>query len=489
MLDSIDFTGLFDTVVGGVINLVVALVILLVFYIVARIVSGVIRKLLSSTNLDNRFAETVGGDSAWPLENIIARVVFWIIMLFGIIAFLTRIDLPQVAGPIDNLLQTVIGALPNIAAALVLLVVAFVIATVVKTLVTKGAETLQLDDRLSQFDEPGTTRQASIGATIGTALFWLVFLFFLPGILDKLGMSSVVEPLNGMLDSFLAAIPNILMAGIVLVVGIFVARIVRQIVSSLLAAVGVDGFGERAGLNMSISSIVGTLCYTVILLMVIVQALNALGIDSISGPATTMIDGIFSAVPNIFAAALILGISWIIGKLIAGLVSGLLGGVGFDGIPSKLGLNLSTDRTASSMVGTLILAGVMLLAAVAAADKLGFQQLTDIVSMFIGFAGNIVVGIIVLAIGLWLANLAYDFARNAGVSGFAASIVRGAVLVLVGSMALQAIGIGSDIVELAFGIGLGAIGIAAALAFGLGSREIAGREVERFIGTARADED
>jgi hypothetical protein len=56
-------------------------------------------------------------------------------------------------------------------------------------------------------------------------------------------------------------------------------------------------------------------------------------------------------------------------------------------------------------------------------------------------------------------------------------------------MSLRQLGIADDIVNLAFGLLLGALAVAAALAFGLGSRDIAGREVERFVNSLRSPDD
>jgi hypothetical protein len=111
------------------------------------------------------------------------------------------------------------------------------------------------------------------------------------------------------------------------------------------------------------------------------------------------------------------------------------------------------------------------------------------VNEFVGFAGQVLLGIVVFGIGFFIANFAYDLATDAGLSNFVSNLIRAAVMVLVGAMALERMGIGAEIVQLAFGIGLGAIGIAAALAFGLGSRDIAGREVERFVSRARTESD
>ena len=109
---------------------------------------------------------------------------------------------------------------------------------------------------------------------------------------------------------------------------------------------------------------------------------------------------------------------------------------------------------------------------------------------FVGFAGQVILALIIFGIGLYLANLAHSFIKSAGgaQSQMTATIARMAILVLAGAMGLRQMGIADDIVNLAFGILLGALGVAAALAFGLGSREIAGQEVARLIDNIRSGE-
>jgi hypothetical protein len=279
----------------------------------------------------------------------------------------------------------------------------------------------------------------------------------------------------------------------VLIIGWFVARILRQILTNLLAALGVDRVGERVGLSgdQAISSLVGTFVYTLILLYTIVSALESLQIEAISGPATRMLDTITNAIPNILGAALVLIISYFIGRLIANLVTDLLTGVGFNAVPARIGLNLTGTRTPSQLVGYLILITVMLFAAVSAAELLGSVFLSSILATFLGFLGQLVLALIILGIGIYLANLARGVVLSAGGenAAFLASVARIAILVLAGAMALRQLGIADDIVNLAFGILLGALAIAAALAFGLGGRDVAGREVERFVRSLRNDDE
>ena len=68
-----------------------------------------------------------------------------------------------------------------------------------------------------------------------------MFLLFLPGILDALELGGILEPVQVMLGQVFAYLPNIVAAGLILVIGWFVARIVRRIVTGLLAAAALDG--------------------------------------------------------------------------------------------------------------------------------------------------------------------------------------------------------------------------------------------------------
>ena len=476
-----------NAISSGLVNWLVAIVLLVVFYIIARIVRGIVRRLFRKTNWDNQFAQTMGVSSQISLEKVLGEIAFWLVMIFGIIAVLNRINLGSVSQPLQEMLNKVTTALPNLGYALLLMLLAFVVATIVKTGVLRGAEALNLDARLNQLDSEAST-EAPISATLANALYWFVFLLFLPVILGRLGLQELVTPLNEMLSRFLNFLPNIISAALVFLIGMFIARVLRQVITGLLSAFGLDRLVRNVGVNLSVTNFIGTLVYTVVMLLTIVQALNNLKIETISAPATNMINMLFSSVPNILGAGLVLAISFVIGRMIANLVTGLLEGANFNSVPARLGLNLGTERTASQFVGYIVLIGVMMLAALAATDMLGFAPLSDVVQQTLGFATQVIIGLVVLAVGVYIANIVYDIARNAGMSNFVSSLARAAILVLVGAMALDRIGIGDDIVQLAFGIGLGAIGIAAALAFGLGSREIAGREVERLVKNIREED-
>jgi hypothetical protein len=204
-----------------------------------------------------------------------------------------------------------------------------------------------------------------------------------------------------------------------------------------------------------------------------------------------MLAVILEALPAIFAATLVLVIAYVVGRVVAGLITSLLTGVGFNAILARLGLGKEPgeeERTLSEIVGYLVLVAIMLFAAIEASRLLGFVLLADLVAQFTVFAGQVVLGLIIFAVGLYLANLAAKTVQASGAAqaGLLAMAARVSILVLAGAMALRQMGLANEIINMAFGLLLGAIAVAVALAFGLGGREAAARELEKWLQSVKS---
>jgi len=294
-----------------------------------------------------------------------------------------------------------------------------------------------------------------------------------------------------MVDKILAMVPNIFAAAVITAVGWFVAKILRDLVQNLLEVVGFDRLGEKAGLTgkVGLSKLVGLIVFIFIFVPALVGALNTLQIEAISRPATDMLGAFMAAIPDIFAAAIILGIAFFLARFISGLLTTILEGVGVNELPGKMGLkNLAKNGfSVAGLIGQIVSIFIILFASVEAANQLGFGQISDLVTMLIAFGGQILLGSVILVVGFWLANLAHSgVLRVSGDSAAAlAGILRVAILGLVLAMGLRAMGIADDIVNLAFGIILGAVAVAFAVSFGLGGREAAGKQMEYWLSGLR----
>ncbi|NWF62098.1 MAG: mechanosensitive ion channel [Fischerella sp.] len=499
----------FQQVIAFMPRLLGAVLILLVGWIIAAIAAAVTRGILNRTQIDNRIATGVMGreDSRElpQVENVIANLVFWGILLLTIVAVLDTLQLRVASQPLNAFLNQIGDFLPRLVGAAIFLAVAWLVATIVKLLTIRGLQALRIDERLNQpRDNTTTQNQLPLSDTIGNALYWFIFLLFLIPILDTLGLQQALQPVEALVTEIIAILPNIIGAIVIAVVGWFLANIVRRIVTNLLTSTGIDNLGTRLGLSratgaQSLSAIIGTIVYVLILIPVAIAALNTLQIAAISVPAIAMLQQILNALPAIFTAIAILIVAYFVGRFVADLVTSILTSIGFNNIFSVLGLTppprrivippeepaapTPPSRTPSEIVGIIVLVGIMLFATVAAVNILNIPALTVLVSGIVIVLGRILAGLIVFAIGLYLANLAFSIISSSGnpQARILGQLARIAIITLVAAMALQQIGVAPDIVNLAFGLLLGAIAVAIALSFGLGTRDIAREQVQQWL--------
>lgn len=501
-----DLQGIGEQIVLYTPRLLGAAAILVIGWILAAVVATAIRKVLNRTNIDNRIASGITGREDVPqVEQLISGLVFWSIILLTAVAVLQALGLEVASRPLNNFVDQLVGFLPKLVGAAILLGVAWLIATVVKIVTVRGLQILRLDERLNQETQDATTgiSQLSLSETIGNALYWFIFLLFLVPVLDTLSLREALQPVKALITEILSILPNILAATLIGAVGWFIANIIRRVVTNLLHATGIDHLGSRFGISPNtgvqpLSNILGTLVYILILIPVAIAALNALKIEAISVPAIAMLQQILNTLPAIFTALAILIIGYFLGRFISDLVTSILTSLGFNNIFAVLGLPsprqtavyteagapVSTPtRTPSEIVGIIAFVGIMLFATVAAVNILNIAALTALISGILIIFGRILAGLVVFGIGLFLANLAFSIIASSESSQarILGQVARIAIITLVSAMALRQIGVASDIVNLAFGLLLGAIAVAIALAFGLGGRDIAREQVREWL--------
>jgi hypothetical protein len=409
--------------------------------------------------------------------------------------------------------------------ALIILIVGWVIARLLQAGVTAGLRRTGLDRRLAPAisnDPAATTAPGDTAQVIGRIVFWLVMVFVLIAVLDALGLEIVTAPLTGLLAGIFEFLPRLFAAILILVLGWLLARIASQIVTGVLAAMGVDRLATRLGFanalgTQRLSGILGTIVYILILLPVITAALDALQLEALTLPLTNMINQVLAAIPNIVAAVILVTLAYFVGRVLADLITSVLTGLGVNAWPARLGLATpaagagASVRTASAsastgdssgtlspaargtpagMVGTLVQVVVVWFAFIQALQLLGFDQVADLMTDLLALAGRILLGLVIFLVGLYLARLAAEAIRSSGVDqpNLLATAAQAAILVLTGAMALRQIGVANEIINLAFGLLLGAIAVAAALAFGLGGREVAGRQLQQWVAAAESGE-
>ncbi|MFX4287087.1 mechanosensitive ion channel [Janibacter sp. G349] len=409
------------------------------------------------------------------------------------------------------------GLLGKALAAVAILVITWIVAMIVKSLFTK------LSGKIPALQRAGADG-ASVGTTLGSIGSLVVWMLGLVAILQVLGLSQVLTPIQGMADGVLGFLPNLIGAGIVFFVGALLAKVVRQLVETALAALPFDRWLKKAGSTTSslpgapavsqagppppppgqpappqqhptqqvhtaggqqgggaaasIPRTIATVVYALIMIVVTIAALQILGIASISRPAEQMLQSIFDAVPVIIAAGIMLALGVFIARFAGDIVEQVLDGIGVDRQLAELDV-LPQGTKVVPIVARIVQIGIVLFFAVMAAQLLDFPQITAFLSEVLGLGGKVIFGAAIIAAGLFIANLLAKLLSGAG-----ATIVKYATIVLFVAMGLKYMGIADSIIELGFGALVVGGAAAAALAFGLGGRDAAARTLDKLSAKA-----
>lgn len=377
---------------------------------------------------------------------------------------------------------------PRIVAAVLILVVAWLVATLLRAVIRRAAAAARLDDRL---------RSPGIATTFASVAYWLVWLLALPALLGALQLDGLLAPVNAMMTRLMAFVPNLLGAAIVVAIGLIVAGIVRQVVTALLTAAGSERLAARLGMASALgdgglAGLAGMIVFALILLPVAAAALQPLGLDSVTRPVGNLLETVMALIPKLAAAAIIIVIAAVIGRAVANLVTAILTGIGFDAVPARLGIGGERrvgGRSASELAGVLALATILFLAIVQACEILGFAVLTDAVATLGAALVKVAVGVALLGVGLWLSALAARAVRSSSVANAPAlaHIARVAILFFTTALALRQMGLPAEIVTIAFASVMGAIAIGLGVAVGVGGRHVAGRLLENAAASFGGD--
>ena len=462
-----------------------AIVILLVGWIIALIVAAGVKKLLQKLNTNHRLSSATGHTP--NIENLISKLVFWFVIILAVVGALNVLNISGVSDPFSNMVGRVLAFIPNLLAAVAVGFIGWIVAGLVKAGLTNVLARTEMDEKLS--NEVGV---GSLSSNIGEIFYWLVLLLFLPIVLSILGLTGLLIPVQNMVNEAVAYLPNLLIAGVIIFVGYILAKIVRGIVEGLSNSLGLQTQAEKIGLfkNSNVSKFLGSFVFAIIIITALIVAFEALGIEAISQPATAMLNQIMYAIPQIIAAGLILIVAYVVSRFVGRLVAELVSGAGVDEIPMKLDVQRFLGQTrVSDIIGCLIVFFTMLFAVSEAADRLGLEQISVLIAMFIQFGASILLGAVILVVGFWLANVVANVIQRGeyNSSRWLGNLVRILIMGLVIAMGLRAMGIADSIVNLAFGLTLGSVAVAFALAFGLGGRQPAERLLSDLLDKAKTE--
>lgn len=376
---------------------------------------------------------------------------------------------------LDNFTNSIGGNLSTALAALIIIILGWFIAGILKRIIAKLIKKTGIDNKLKN-------SKISLSDFISKLVYFLVMIFVFTLALEKLGMTSVLEPLKIMLSNFTGFLPNIIGAGLVCYIGYMLATIVSELVE--LSGDSIQKLTPKLKLpeNIDLVKIIKKVVFIFIFIPLLISAFNILNMESISEPATSMLNDFFSAIPKIIVATIILILFVIGGRFLSELIKDLLNSMNINNFFNKAGLSSITGSSnIVKMIGNLVYFFIILFGLTTALEKLEFTYLSETLYTVTNYAGKIIFGLIILAIGNWIATIAANnFSKNDN-NTFVASIIKIAIIAIFLAIGLRTMGIADEIINLAFGISLATVALTIILSFGLGGREAAGKQMEKIL--------
>ncbi len=375
------------------------------------------------------------------------------------------------------------NSLPSVFGAFVVLILGFILAKIIKSIVSKLMGKTSIDEKLGE----KLHTNFRIDKFVAKLVYYLVILFTLLVVLNMMGADSVLEPLQNMLNKFTNYIPNVLGAGIIGFAGYMIASIVSEMTGFISERL--EAWSTKIGMttgSMNLTRLVKQLVFVIVFIPILILALDTLKMDAISKPATEMLSTLLGAIPKIIAAAVLIGVFYIVGKYVVAFLKDLLHNLGVDNYAESMGLQtMLGNNSLSGIIGKLAMFFIMFTGIIAAVGKLELGQVEGILNDIFHISGRVFFGLIILIGGLAISRIATRMVEQSANSGIFVPIVRFAIMGIFLAFALHTMGIAESIVNLAFGLTLGAIAVAFALSFGLGGREAAGKQMESFFQNLR----
>lgn len=398
----------------------------------------------------------------------------------------------NVGNSVQNGFNSFVDYLPQLLLGIVLIIVAWIVATLVGKAVSKGLKAVGIGKYFQKWGATKTEEQShALIDTLSKVAYYLVWVLFLPGIFSTFGLDSIGQPIMNMIDTVLAFIPNIIAAGIVLVLGLFAAKLVKNLVYNVAIAANIDkhlakltgGDTNDAEVKKNkgtLASVLANIVYFLIVIPIILVALEVLNINSIAEPISSVLNTILSAIPNILVAVVLLIVGFAIAKFAGMILTDLLKSAGLNKYSSYLkkssNMNLDLAKIAGQTVAVLI--GLFFL--VEALNALNLEMLNSILSVVIGYLPNVLFAAIIIGLGFVGGQMLSSAIKNTTGSMLAGMLIKYILIVFSIFMALDQLNFASAIVQAAFICIIGGLAVAFALSFGLGGREFAKKQLSRL---------
>ena len=386
---------------------------------------------------------------------------------------------------LENIANHISDFLPDLLGAILVLLIGWLIAKGIKSLIVRLLKKTRWDEKVF-----GKSKIEDTNVFLANIVYYIIMIIVILIVLEILGVDQVLTPLENMVSEFLGFIPNLIGAILIGFIGYILAKFVSNLVN--IGGSFLDRMVDKTGFKDTdkFINILKKIVFIVIFIPFLIQAFNALELEAISGPANDILADFTNLIGEIIIAGLILAIFIWGGRYLADFLEDLFKSMGLDRAAEKIQIHnmIGANQSLSKIIANLVYFFLVFFGIITAVEIIGLTQLTETLDQILEVTGQILFGLIILAIGNYISLLIYNSMSKSGDNNFIAKVVRWASLALFLAIALETMGIANEIVQLAFGLTLGAIAVAVALSYGLGGREAAGEHFKEIIQKIKSDD-
>lgn len=300
-----DYLG--PVITGKLGHALVGLAILIIGLIIVKFITGILLRMLKKVSfLHRQNSDGSTTDLASPIGSLVKAVL----TIFVLMAVLQHFGLTDVLAPLQTMVSKFTAAVPNIIGAGVIIYAGWVIAKIVSEFAGIGFS--KLDDQIAERTGNDDLKISSFASAF---IFVAILLPIAVSALGVLSIPAISDPASAMIQKLMDAVPNVVGAGIILLVTYFAAKFVIFMLTGLLEGANINALPAKLGItglfseSFTPTKLVGGAIMLFSMLAAATAAVNVLGIDIISE--------VFARILNFGGGLLVGGLILVIGNFLS----------------------------------------------------------------------------------------------------------------------------------------------------------------------------
>ena len=300
----------------------------------------------------------------------------------------------------------------KIVAALLILIIGWIIAKLVKSIVKKAInKSAYLSEKIKGFTGE---KEVDSGEIVSKIVYYILMLFVLVGVFQALGLAVVSQPITGILNSIFVFLPQIFGALILVAIAWVIAVIAKKVIITLFNKTKLDEkLGEKTDVEtdkMSVGENVGTVVYWFIFLLFLPAILSALSLGNVLSPLQGMLDKFLGYIPNLVGAAITIVIGVLVAKLVKKIVTSILKSLNVDKVGNKTGLTAETSKDSlSEIIGKIVFVFILIPVIISGLNILGLESIakpaTDMLTTIMNYVPILISALFIIGFAYFVGKI------------------------------------------------------------------------------------